>query len=247
MFEPRVLDAIQRHALSTWPQECCGVVTSAGYEPLANLHETPETNFRLAPEIDERVAAGEILAVVHSHPLLSPDEPTWPSMADQQQQLAMGIPWGLCVVRNPEWAELPFFWGEGIPAQALMPRDFRWGPTGSDGKGDCFALLRDYYRQHLGLEIADVPRHADWINDDGPNLYLEGIRQAGFTPIAMDELREHDAILMALLSSGRPNHAGIYLGNGFILHHLQNRMATREGFHHWRRGAVMYLRPPAAA
>jgi cell wall-associated NlpC family hydrolase len=212
-----------------------------------NVHATPLENFRMPSEVDERIAAGEVLAVVHSHPMATPDDPTWPSMADQQAQLDMGIPWGLCVVHGPAMADLPYFWGDGVPQIPIMPRDFRWGPAGTDGKGDCFALLRDYYQLHLGLEIADVPRHADWVNDEGPNLYLEGIRKAGFLPISQDELQPHDAILLALMSAGRPNHAAIYLGAGVILHHMQNRMAAREGFHAWRRGAVMYLRPPAQA
>jgi proteasome lid subunit RPN8/RPN11 len=245
MFERAILDAIQRHAISCWPKESCGLVTAAGYEPLENQHEEPEAFFRLPAEADERVAAGEVLAVVHSHCMKRMDDPTWPSIEDQRQQLAMAIPWGLCIVWNEAEADMPWFWGDGIPELPLMPRDFRWGPAGTDGKGDCFALVRDYYKFHLGLEIPDVPRHADWINDEGPNLYLDGIQRAGFVPITQAELQPHDAILLGLLSAGRPNHAAIYLGEGLILHHMQNRMVQREAFHSWRRGAVMFLRPPS--
>lgn len=245
MFHPSLLDEIQRHARSRYPEEACGVVTAAGYEALSNLHPEPTRAFRLPPETDERIAAGEILAVVHSHPLTAPEDPTWPSVADQQQQLAQAIPWGICVCHGPDLAEPPFFWGEGIPEVPLEPRDFRWGPAGTDGRGDCFALVRDWYRLERGLVIPDVPRAPDWL-DTGPNLYLEGLARHGFQAITQEELRAGDALLCALQSGGRPNHAAIYLGAGYIFHHMQNRLSAREPYERLRRGAVMFLRPPAA-
>lgn len=239
LTDPALLDAIQRHAIAAYPQEACGLVTAQGYEPCSNIHPNPTEFFRMPPEADERIAAGEVLAVVHSHP----EGPAWPSIADQRQQLAQGVPWGL-VVSHPGRAEIPFFWGEGIPEVPLMPRTFRWGPSGTDGAGDCFALVRDWYRLHRGIEIPETPRGPDWL-EEGPNLYLAGVRAAGFTSINIEELQEGDGVLFAVQSGGRPNHAGVFLGDGTVLHHMQNRLATRESFAYWRRGAVLCVRPPA--
>lgn len=238
MFDPAVLEAIRQHAIVCYPEECCGLVTRDGYQPFPNLHPEPTEYFRLPPEADAMVAAGEALAVVHSHP----DGPDWPSAADQQQQLNQGIPWGICVVR-PGRAETPYFFGDGIPEVPLMPRDFRWGPTGTDGRGDCLALVRDWYRLHRGIQLPDGPREPNWLAE-APTRYVDNAYKAGFRPIPIDDLRDGDLVFMAVQSGGRPNHAGIYLDGGNLLHHLEGRLARRESFLFWRPGAVMFLRPP---
>lgn len=239
MFDRFVTDAIRQHAMREYPRESCGVVTRDGYVPMDNIHPDPEHHFRLPPEADDMVATGDVLAVVHSHP----DGPDHPSEADQRAQMDQDIPWGLCVVPSGI-ANEPFFWGDGIPDPPLMPRDFRWGPAGTDGKGDCLALVRTWYRQERGILIPDATRGPDWLSD-GPTRYAEGALTRGFTYCSIDDLREGDLVLMAIQSGGKPNHAGIYLRGGRILHHLQGRLARVESFAAWRPAAAMFLRPPA--
>jgi proteasome lid subunit RPN8/RPN11 len=243
MFNPDVIEAARRDALDRYPAEACGIVTAHGYESHPNLALDPTLAFRMSADVDERIAHGDVLAVIHSHPITDPTDPDFPSVEDQQQQIAQGIPWGLTVVHGPDMAETPYFWGDGIPDVPIMPRNFRWGPAGTDGRGDCFALIRDWYRLHWGLTMAETPRGPNWL-EEGPNLYLEGTQREGFTPIRQESLQYGDAILCAFGSGGRPNHAAVYLGDGTVLHHTENRMAQRHGYLALARAAVMFVRPP---
>lgn len=240
MFDQAIIDAIKADCSARFPLEACGIVTAAGYEPQPNVHEEPEMNFRMPPEVAERIAAGEVLAIVHSHNEQGADHP---SKMDQEQAIAMAMPWGLVLVRGGTASE-PIWWGEGVEPPPLQPRDFRWGPSGTDGKGDCFALVRDWYRQHRGLQIDDVARAKDWEEDD-PNLYIDGYLRHGFTRVNEEDIQPGDGVLMSIGSAKRcPNHAGIYLGGDIIFHHLTNRMAERSSFGFWRRSVVAILRPP---
>jgi hypothetical protein len=168
-----------------------------------------------------------------------------PSIADQEGQIASGLPWGLVVVRGG-LADKPFFWGDDvIPEIPIMPRDFRWGPVGTDGKGDCVALMRSWYKQNRGLIIPETPRDMTW-QDVDPDRCQRAWIEAGFTSIPQHELTEGDCIMLSIRHAGRPNHVAIYLGGGLILHHPQNRLVVRETFGDWRRCVAATLRPPEA-
>lgn len=239
MFSAEVIAAIQADAIARFPQEACGLVTTAGYEPFPNIHETPETQFAMPDAALARLAAGDVLAVVHSHP----DGPLAPSAEDQRQQSATALPWGI-VSTDGVTASAPLWWGDGIPDVPIEGRDFRWGPSGTDGKGDCYALVRDWYRRERGLVLRDYARDGAW-QQDHPLLYEQGWQAEGFRPIAEDSLQPGDAVLFAIRSQDRPNHAGIYLGAGILLHHLQNRLAERTTLAFWRPSILTFLRPPA--
>jgi proteasome lid subunit RPN8/RPN11 len=243
MFDRAIIDAIKEHAASSLDREVCGLVTAAGYEPQENRHPEPEMNFEMGREAAERIAAGEVLAVVHSHTERGYDHP---SIMDQEQALAMAVPWGLCIIRGGTPSE-PFFWGEGVPPQPFLPRDFRWGPEGTDGRGDCFALVRAWYAARRGLVIPDVPRDETW-ESEMPDAYVLGWQRAGFQRVPITDLQPGDGVLMAINSRrAAPNHAGIYLGDEMILHHLLNRLAERTPIGFLHRSIVACLRPPEVA
>ena len=238
MFSAEAIAAIQADAMARYPRESCGLVTAAGYQPFPNIHPTPETQFEMPAAALARFAAGEVLAVVHSHP----DGPLAPSAEDQRQQIATALPWGI-VSTDGVTASAPLWWGDGIPDVPIEGRDFRWGPSGTDGKGDCYALVRDWYRRERGLLLRDYARDAAW-QDEAPLLYQQGWQAEGFRPIAEDSLQPGDAVLFAIRSQGRPNHAGVYLGQGLLLHHLENRLAERTTLAFWRAAILTFLRPP---
>lgn len=239
MFGAEVTAAIQADAIARFPQESCGLVTAAGYEPFANVHETPETHFEMPEEALGRLAAGGVLAVVHSHP----GGPLAPSAEDQRQQIATALPWGI-VTTDGATASEPLWWGDGTPEQPIEGRDFRWGPSGTDGKGDCYALVRDWYRRERGVLLRDYARDGAW-QDENPLLYEDGWQAEGFRPVAEESLQPGDAVLFAIRSQGKANHAGIYLGSGILLHHLENRLAERTTLAFWRSSILTFLRLPA--
>lgn len=239
MFGPEVIAAIKADGIARYPEEACGLVTADGYVPFPNVADDPRRHFEMPVEALSLIAAGGVLAVAHSHP----DGPAGPSLADQQQQIAMGIPWGIVVVRG-EMAEEPIWWGPGIPDQPYSGRDFRWGPTGTDGKGDCFALVHDWYRRERGLVMRERARDGTW-QDHSPLLYEDGWKDEGFTPVFRQDLQPGDAILFSIRNKGRLNHAGVFVGDGVFLHHPANRLSEATNVVTWLFSSQIILRPPA--
>ena len=171
--------------------------------------------------------------LIHSHP----DGPDHPSERDMQAQIALDVPFGLCVSTADGCTE-PWYWGEGITAP-LEGRAFRHGPTGTDGRGDCYALIRDWYASK-GLYLDDVPRSDEWWMN-GKDYYSELLGAWGFKEIPAAEAREGDLLMFQLPRSPVCNHGAVLLDGELILHHLSGRLSTIEPLGRWR----PYLRKAA--
>ena len=172
-----VADAAMAHAIQEFPNESCGAVLASGYVPLINRSATPESAFRCDDQIEPMMDAGELLALIHSHP----GGPMSPSIGDMRQQIVQDLPWGI-VACDATAAMPPFFWGPGIAVPPLLERDFRYGPSGSDGKGDCAALVRDWYLMERRIELPEFAReNLCWVNQ--PDLYRDNMLAAGFSRI----------------------------------------------------------------
>lgn len=237
MTQPRYLDAdvaeaAHQHALRDFPNEAVGAVTAEGYLPLDNLSKTPTETFNCGGQIDSMVVDGRLLALIHSHPF--PNHSSAPSEVDIGQQIAMDVPWG--IVPTDGQVCLPvYFWGDQIEPPAMIGRDFRYGPSGTDGKGDCAALVRDWYRTQWKVRLPEWPRAKDcWLNK--PDLYRSNLAASGFVRIngglTMVEPLPGDVLLMQIRSR-TPNHVAIYLGGGRILHHLEGRLSREESLNRW--------------
>jgi cell wall-associated NlpC family hydrolase len=150
-----------------------------------------------------------------------------------QAQLAMGIPWGIVSLASPESAREPFWFGDDLPVPPLIGREFRHGVT------DCFALVRDWFRVELGVTIPNYPRQHEWWKAD-KNMFIDLFRDAGFRRIPRVE-RKGDCVIGMVL--GRvPNHSGVYLGGGLILHHLERRLSRQEPIGPWMKYVTHCLR-----
>lgn len=233
--------AISRNA---FPNEACGfVVSSRGGKhmevvPCYNASATPLEHFRIRPEDFRAVedGGGEIELVWHSHPNGRAEA----TLADKTSVERFGIPYLIYVLPADLW---DFYAPTGWKAD-LIGRPFVHGIL------DCYTFCRDYYAT-IGIEIPDFHREDNWweplkeivqpggglrqIRTAEPgriiapplNLYMENFEKAGF--VRVGKLAKHDAVLMRLQHHA-VNHAGIYVGEGFLMHHPAKGVSCKIPF-----------------
>ena len=206
---------IINHAKKCGENECCGfVIDNKIYMPCTNISPTPTETFEISP--DDWIQAetiGEITAIVHSHPNGLPIL----SEADQIYQQQTAVDWWLvCDNQIHKFRCI----------KPLLGREFEHGKT------DCLTIVRDAYML-AGIDLPDYERADDWWHN-GQNLYLDLLPKNGFERVDAEDIQEGDIILVCL-GSETPNHAAVYIGNQYILHHCPDRLSKRDlygGF--WR-------------
>lgn len=222
-FDPAAIAAFKADAAARWPEEACGLITSAGYVACRNVAVDPMIDFAIDSSMfaAEDAADGRVLAVMHSHThalaadgSLQPEPIDAPSLSDQMHQPSSGAPWGIACVTRSVGGEThvtdPFFFGDEMDIQPLVGRAFRWGVA------DCLAALRDWHRLR-GIVFPNVPRWDGW--EAGSDLFVENFARLGFRETGRSSPLEGDCPLMRVRSE-RTNHCGVYVGGGLVLHHL---------------------------
>ena len=236
-------DAVHAHAWAAYQngkREACGLIVRGGaedvYVPCRNIadDDRQRDSFKIDPR-DWAAAedAGEIVAVVHSHP----DASAHPSDADRLMCSRTGVPW--LIISMPSGVILQC---EPSPSGMLplVGREFHHGIV------DCYTLVRDYYLQRLGIELPDFERTDEWWSA-GQNLYRENFESAGFVEVgsaADTQPAEHDVLLM-MIKSDVENHAAIFEdpARGLILHHLWGRPSGHDVWGgYWKRHTTAVLR-----
>jgi len=208
MFGKQVDAAILEYSKSVLPNEACGYINAKReFVPLKNVASNPKEEFKLS--YNPKGA----LAIVHSHP----DGPFYPSELDMRQQIATALPWGIAGIHEKH--NEVFWFGDDAPIPPLVGRGFRHGVT------DCYSLVRDYYRSIHSILIPEFPRSWEWWTGDA-ELYVKNFKQAGFAEIDLNDALPGDGFIATIGRSKSANHAGVYLGNGLVLHHV----ARREGY-----------------
>lgn len=205
------------HAREEYPRESCGlVVVVKGRERYWRCRNiaTEEDQFILNPA-DYAAAddAGEILAVVHSHPNLSPKA----SMADRYAMEASGLPWHIYAIPAGYWAN---YEPSGYQAP-LVGREWCYGVL------DCYSLARDWYAQHMGLKLSDYERCGEWWNK-GMNTFADNFGNEGFVRLEPEVNPVWGDALLMQLRSPVPSHVAICLGDDLILHHMRDRLSSRD-------------------
>ncbi|MCA0246357.1 MAG: C40 family peptidase [Proteobacteria bacterium] len=236
-----VREAIVEHAQSLAPEEACGVVLGKDggdrYVPCENVAEDRSTAFEIdAGFMAQARASGELRAIVHSHP----HGLDGPSKTDMAQAAEDDVPWGI-VVLDPVHRPKLFFWGDMLPVAPYEQRPFRHGIA------DCYALVRDWYRQERGLVLPLTPRDPDWWNK-GQRVIEDNLHRFDFDAFGDSEPLQPGDVLLFQVGAPTINHTGIYVGNGLVLHHLTNRLSRKDVLGPWKQkyhARTMRLRPSA--
>lgn len=216
-MERSTLEAIRAHAAQDYPREACGlVIITKGreqYLPCRNVAGGTEHFILPAEDYAAAEDAGEVVAVVHSHP----DVPAAPTEADLVSCEASGLPWHIL-----SWPadDLRTIEPSGYQAP-LVGRSFAHGVL------DCYTLIRDWYRLERGVNLPDFERRDDWWAA-GDDLYMQHYAEAGFVAVSQDQPELVGDVILMQLRAKVPNHAAVYLGNGHMLHHLHGRLSSRD-------------------
>ena len=216
-------DAALKHAKEQDPRESVGVLIvikgKEQYYPCNNLSTYSQQCFILDPEDYVKAdALGEITAIVHSHPVTPPS----PSQADKVSCEQSGLKWHIV---NPKTET----WGYCEPTgykPPLIGRQWVWGVT------DCWSLVRDYYRENKNIILRD------WERPTTPEEFIKNpmfekcAADTGFAELKPeDKLQNGDLLFMSILANGL-NHVAVFI-DGDVLHHLADRLSTREPYSQW--------------
>tara|TARA_R100001463_G_scaffold89397_2_gene144166 strand:+ start:834 stop:1553 length:720 start_codon:yes stop_codon:yes gene_type:complete len=214
------------HAKEESPRESVGLVHIVKgrerYFRCKNQAEEPELHFCLDPsDYLKCEKQGEIVGVIHSHPISNPK----PSEADKVACERTDLPW---FIVNPNTEK----WGYYEPSGFKLPYV---GREWAHGVVDCYTLWKDWYKGELNIDMSEYNRQDDWWNK-GENLYLDNFKNEGMREVKVEDIQYADIILMNI-ESPVPNHAAIYLGENVILHHVTNRLSSRDvykwgGYYH---------------
>ena len=214
MIFPHTKKASEAHAINEYPRESCGIVVDDKYIPCKNL-STNKDSIKINPkEHPHHWMNHSVQAIIHSHP----NGPLYPSEADMLSQVKTNLPWGI-IGTNGQTCDNAFWLGDNLSILEYVGRPFRHGVT------DCYTLIRDWYRKEEDVVLPVFPRGWFWWKE-GKQFYNECFNKAGFEKVNVHNNPQVGDVFFAQIKSPTPNHAGIYVGKGKILHHC----GSNEGY-----------------
>ena len=262
MITSEIKNFIKDHALTTSPQECCGLIVE---EPThltqhaircKNLAENPLHNFSIDPR-DYLTAArkGKIQATYHSHlgkeGFSEIDKMN--SSANQLKYILYSIQQDLFSEFDPSTNKILY-----------LNKPFKIGVN------DCFTLVKNYYADNLQLKLPeeivkiykqssekeDLQRAVKLIekksityednftqNSDG-ELVVSSEKEnfIKLFPKTEKDLKKHDILIFGGKPRHKPYHMGIYMGNTTFIHHPRNKFARSETINQffWKRLIYTY-------
>ena len=211
------------HAKDQDPKESCGLLLNIKgkekYFPCRNLSMTAFQCFIIDPE--DYIKAdntGDIIAVIHSHPVTPP-------VASQSDKVACeqsGLVWHIVNPKTESWGYLK---PTGYKAP-ILGREWAWGVT------DCYTLVRDWYKEKLNINLIDWQRPTTLEDFNKEPMFEKCAEETGFRELRPDEkLIDGDLLFMSIFSNNL-NHVAIFI-DGDVLHHLADRLSCIEPYSEW--------------
>ena len=216
-------DVALAHAKEQDPKESCGLLIEIKgkekYFACKNLSTYSQQCFIIDP--DDFVKAeesGNILAVIHSHPITPPIA----SQADKISCENSELPWHIVNPKTEQWG---YYEPTGYKPP-LIGRHWVWGIT------DCWALVRDWYEETKGIILCDWDRPTTPEEFIADPMFERCAWRTGFRQLRPEEKLENgDLLFMSIMATGL-NHVAIFL-DGDVLHHLADRTSCKEPYNQW--------------
>ena len=211
------------HAKEQDPKESCGLLLNIRgkekYHPCQNLAITSNQCFIMNPE--DYVAAdslGEIIAIIHSHPITPPVA----SEADKISCEQSNLPWHIVNPKTEQWG---FCEPTGYKPE-IIGQPWVWGIS------DCWSLVRRYYKEKLNIELRDWERPMTPEEFEADPMFDRCAWRTGFRELRNEEkLDTNDLLFMSVGGTGL-NHVAIFL-DGDVLHHFRDRLSCKEPYNPW--------------
>lgn len=116
-----------------------------------------------------------------------------------------------------------------------------------DGCHDCYGLARQYYAKEYGLALRNYARPIGF-DHEGLDLLRDNFDKEGFELIktqSVSSLEKGDGLLFSIAGSKTINHVGVYIGSGYFVHHLYQKMSKCESLDtRWYNRIVAAVRHP---
>ena len=216
-------DVALAHAKEQDPKESCGLLIDIKgkekYYACKNLSNWSNQCFIIDP-VDYAKAedTGKILAVIHSHPTTQPIA----SQADMISCEDSKLPWHIVNPKTEQWG---YYEPSGYKPP-LIGRHWVWGVT------DCWALVRDWYKETKGIILKDWERPITPEEFIADPMFERCAWRTGFRQLRPEEKLENgDLLFMSIMTAGL-NHVAIFI-DGDVLHHLADRISCREPYNLW--------------
>lgn len=213
-------DEIIYYCQSKAPEEACGFIFCVDnkyeFKAVDNVYAGDKTQY-FAISIKDSVEAnssGNLYAVVHSHTGTSTAFTQW----DVAYQKKQGIPWMLVNISSSP----AVYWLRNKKSDnALYGRQYVWHVN------DCYSFIKDWYEQEQGILLNDYMRSEDFA-ERGQDLYLDNFAKEGFSEVPLSSLQYGDLMLFKLKGNNITSHAGVYVGENLIAHHLNGRLSKKD-------------------
>jgi len=228
--EDHILRDVQEHAEEVFPQECCGlIVEAAGKLSIVrsrNIAPDPYRTFMVDPvlflEHKDRTKA-----VYHSHPRRSAK----PSNADKASCASVNLPFLILSWPSGELSRLM----PGPYEAELEGRQFVYGVF------DCLAIVEDYYSREYGITLPNYGRPPFGWWAEGVDYISQRYSKMKFVDV--QDPAPGDVIVMQMGGAKVPNHVGVYLEGGILLHHALHMLSRKDVYKgYWRKYTVRILR-----
>ena len=216
-------EAALAHAKDQDPKESCGLLLNIKgkerYYPCRNLSMTAFQCFIIDPEDYIRADnTGDIIAVIHSHPVTPPV----PSQSDKVACEQSGLVWHIVNPKTESWGYLK---PTGYKAP-ILGREWAWGVT------DCYTLVRDWYKEKLNIDLIDWHRPTTLEEFNKNPMFEKCAEKTGFRELRPDEKLINGDLLFMSIFSNNLNHVAIFV-DGDVLHHLTDRLSCIEPYSEW--------------